>query len=257
MISVIVPTMWKAPHLMHMLPLLQEHSLIGEILIIDNDTSKTNEEIHKYSKVIHLPQRENIFVNPAWNLGYTKSKYDKLCILNDDVIFNIACIDNLYDHINPNNGLLGFSEESYCSFAPEIFDTLVNTGMGVDISLKECDIYQNIQMSGMPHVFYGCVMFLHKSRYFPIPKEFKIYYGDLFIYLLNSFNVNHGEDIAPGLKLITKTYNAVKNYTIEDGLVLTKMSSTVKTSNSQKQIQKEKDVFYDVFKRFGINKADT
>ena len=47
MISVIVPTMWKAPHLMKMLPLLENHSLIGEVIIIDNDTSKTNADIHQ------------------------------------------------------------------------------------------------------------------------------------------------------------------------------------------------------------------
>jgi len=254
MISVIIPTMWKPVHIMHMLPILESHELIGEILIIDNDTSKTNPDIHKYSKVRHLPQQENIYVNPAWNLGVKLSKYDKLCFLNDDVIFNTNCLEYLYDKINPDNGLLGFSEMSYCGFSPEVFDTVQSTGLGNKVFLEKCNIYANSEMSGMPHTYYGCCMFLHKSRFFPIPSEFKIYYGDLFVYLLNSFTVNHGEDIAPGVKLITHSYKAVDNYTIEDGLVLTKMSSTVKSFGEQ--IDKEKQIFYEVFKRYGINKAN-
>lgn len=252
MISVIVPTMWKAPHLMKMLPLLENHSLIGEVLIIDNDTSKTNEDIHKYSKVVHLPQKENIYVNPAWNLGVKTAKFDKLCFLNDDVVFNVNCLDTLYDLITPERGLLGFSEASYCGFSPELYDTLVSSEIGSDVHLQETNIYENESTSGMPHVYYGCVMFLHKERFFFIPQEFKIYFGDLFVYLMNAFTINQGEEIAPNLRLVTKFHKPVRNYTIEDGLVITKMSSTVKSFNEQ--IDKEKAIFYDVFARHGIHK---
>lgn len=254
MISVIIPTMWKPPHLMYILPMLQEHPLIGEVLIIDNDTSKTNPDIHKYSKVVHFPQKENIYVNPAWNLGVKLSKYDKLCFLNDDVIFNTDCLEFLYDKINPENGLMGFSEMSYCSFAPDVFNTLKEAKLGAEVYLEPTNVYASPETSGMPHVYYGCCMFLHKSRYFVIPDDFKIYYGDLFVYLLNVFNINHGEDIAPGVKIIKNTFKAVQNYTIEEGLVLTKMSSTVKGFNAQ--IEHEKKIFYDVFARYGIHKAE-
>lgn len=237
---------------MKMLPILENHSLIGEIIIIDNDTSKTNSEIHNYSKVVHVPQKENIYVNPAWNLGVKLAKFDKLCFLNDDVIFNAQCIDTLYDLITPERGLMGFSEASYCGFTPELFETLVGTGIGSEVYLEATNIYENESTSGMPHSYYGCVMFLHKQRFFVIPDEFKIYFGDLFVYLMNAFAINRGEEIAPGVKLVTKAYNAVKNYTIEDGLVLTKMSSTVKSFNEQ--IDKEKNIFYDVFAKHGIYK---
>lgn len=252
MISVIVPTMWRAPHFMKMLPILEAHSLIGEVIVIDNDTSKTNDDIHKYSKVVHVPQKENIYVNPAWNLGVTLAKFDKLCFLNDDVIFNAQCIDTLYDQITPERGLMGFSEASYCGFTPELFETLVESGIGSDVHIEPTDIYENETTSGMPHSYYGCVMFLHKQRFFKIPSEFKIYFGDLFVYLMNAFIINSAEEIAPGVKLVTKSYPPVKNYTIEDGLVLTKMSSTVKSFNEQ--IEKEKAIFYDVFARYGIHK---
>ena len=253
MISVIVPTMWKAPHFVQFLPMLQENKHIGEIILIDNDTSKTNSDIYKYSKLVYLPQKENIYVNPAWNLGVEVSKFDKLCILNDDVIFNLDCLDVLCDLITPERGLMGFSEQSYCGFAPELFETLKGTGMGADVYLQECNIYENQRTSGMPHTYYGCAMFVHKSRFFKIPEEFKIYFGDLFVYLLNSFTVNRGEEIAPSVKLVSTASNAVKNYTIEDGLVFTKMSSTVKSFD--KQIEKEKSIFYEVFERHGIHRV--
>lgn len=252
MISVIVPTMWKAPHLMKMLPLLEKHSLIGEIIIIDNDTSKTNSDIHQYSKVVYLPQEKNIYVNPAWNLGVKLSKFEKLCFLNDDVIFNVQCLDTLYDLITAERGLMGFSEASYCGFVPELYDTLVSSGIGCDVHLEETNIYENETTSGMPHCYYGCVMFLHKERFFVIPDEFKIYFGDLFVYLMNAFTINQGEEIAPNVRLVTRLHKPVKNYTIEDGLVITKMSSTVKSFNEQ--IDKEKNIFYDVFARHGIYK---
>ena len=54
MISVIIPTMWKAEHLKRMLPMLDAHPLIGEIILIDNDRLKTDHELlKKISKLVH------------------------------------------------------------------------------------------------------------------------------------------------------------------------------------------------------------
>ena len=235
MISVIVPTMWRAPHYKKMFPLLDKHPLVGEIIVIDNDTSQTDQSILDLKKIVYLPQKENIYVNPSWNLGVSVSKYDELLILNDDCLINPSCLTQIIWKISPDKGIFGFSELSYCSYSFETFDQLCSMGLGSAVEFEEVDVFNNTNNSGMPHLSYGSAIFLHKQSYHTIPEEFKIYYGDLFIFLMN-------------LK-----HNKI-NYTIEDGLVCTKMSSTVSSKNPQieSQIEYEKKVFYDVFTKYNL-----
>ncbi len=231
MISVIVPTMWRAPHYKKMFPLLDKHPLIGEIIVIDNDTSQTDHSILDLKKIVYLPQKENIYVNPAWNLGVSVSKHDGLFILNDDCLINPNCLTQIIWKLSPDKGILGFSELSYCGYSFETFDQMCSMGIGSVVEFEPVDVLNNTQTSGMPHFSYGSAMFLHKQSYYTIPEEFKIYFGDLFIFLMN---LKH--------KKI--------NYTIEEGLVCTKMSSTV--SNENPQIEYERKIFNDVFGRYEL-----
>ena len=48
---------------------------------------KTPQMIHFGAKVQRLEQDNNIFVNPAWNLGVEQAKNENICICNDDVLF--------------------------------------------------------------------------------------------------------------------------------------------------------------------------
>lgn len=231
MISVIIPTMWRAQHIQYMLPMLDKHPLIGEIILIDNEKQSANLElINSIKKLVYLPQEQNIFVNPAWNLGAQLSKNNVLMFLNDDCLVNLNGLYKVYNEIDASKGLFGFSELSYCGLAIEMFDSLKRNSMGDYVTIEES--YGTDELSGMPHFSYGSVMLCHKESYYEIPEEFKIYFGDLFIYTMNRVK-------------------GKKNYVIEDGLVLTKMSSTVSSANPQ--IEKERQVFYDVFKRYGIN----
>ncbi len=230
MISVIIPTMWRAQHIHKMLPMLNLNPVIGEIILVDNDPHRANHaQLTLIDKLVYLPQTENIYVNPAWNLGVKTAKYDKFMFLNDDCLMNLNCMFDIYKAITPDKGLLGFSELSYCGFAIEIFNTVKESGMGDYITIEES--YGTNELSGMPHFSYGSVMFCHRDSYYEIPEEFKIYYGDLFLYRLNM-------------------KNGKSNYVIEDGLIFTKMSTTVSLVNPQ--IEKERELFYTVFNRYGI-----
>lgn len=230
MISVIIPTMWKAPHIHHMLPLLNKHSLVTEIILVDNNIAHANVDlIQKFNKLVYLPQEQNIYVNPAWNLGAKVSKNDRLFFLNDDCLVNLDFLFDVARYVTDENGLFGFSEMSYCNIAIEMFTIMKNSGFGDYVTIEESSGTDD--NSGMPHPAYGSAMLCHKESYQEIPEEFKIYYGDLFLYSLN--------------RIRGKT-----NYVIEDGLVLTQMSTTV--SAEHPQITKEKEIFYDVFKRYGI-----
>ena len=235
MISVIIPTMWKPPHLNRMLPLLDRHQLIGEIILIDNDRTKTNHELlQKISKLKYYSfDAGNIYVNPAWNCGVEVSKHDKLFILNDDCLVNLVSLNRIYDMITPENGLLGFSEHSYCNYELDSFDLLCSAGYGSNLIIKEIDPGEFRKMTGMPHFYYGSAMFVHKSNYFKIPETIKVYYGDLFNYLM----------------ILKK---GLFNFIINNGLVMSKPSYTVSTFSTN-LLKEESEIVRQEFKTWGID----
>ena len=228
MISVIIPTMWRAPHTLRLLQQFNDHPSVGEIILIDNDTSKTKQEIFSNSKLVYLPQKENQFVNPSWNLGVKTAKYDRLCICNDDCLVNLKFLTEFEKHITPDKGLIGFTEASFLhdrSDAFDKFDAYSIQGFGDEITLVE-------RSDPMPHICYGVCMFVHKDSYHEIPSDFKVDFGDLFVYVLNKFKYSK------------------KNYAIDKGLILTKMSCTGDDFADHKE--QERKIFYDVFKRYGL-----
>lgn len=239
MISVIIPTMWRAPHIIKLLPMLNSNPYVGEIILIDNDRSKTNHNLLKnINKLVYWSFQEgNVFVNPAWNLGVKISKYDKLCIMNDDCLINLNDFKKIYDKITPDIGILGFSQNSYCQYIVESFDCLCDAGFGSNITFDVINPSQHkLYRNGMPHIYYGSVMFMHKHNYRVIPQEFKVYFGDLFLYVNN-------------LK------NGRGNYVIENGLVLTKGSSTASLL-SPEIFNNEKNILAKIFQEHDILKIN-
>jgi hypothetical protein len=111
MISVIIPTMWKCDRLYETLHELNEHPLVGEILLFDN-TTNTNKIIH-LDKVIHILEGKNTYVTAPWNKGVSLSKYDKLFILNDDTWMDWSILNKLYNFITPDIGVIGLSGDAY------------------------------------------------------------------------------------------------------------------------------------------------
>lgn len=176
MISVVMPTLWKPQHYKIMLPILNDHPLIGEIIIIDNDPSKTDYDILKLEKVVHLPQKENIYVNPAWNLGVEVSKYDKICLLSDDIIFVPSCIERVYNYLIPENGIVGFDSDSTLE---------QSTNDPFDFPLMDFGFSNNIIPIDKIHFTYGVCMFMHKESYVKIPEMYKIFFGDVFLFQAN------------------------------------------------------------------------
>ena len=233
MISVIVPTMWKPPHMHRMLPMLDANRFIDEIILIDNAKENADQELlSKLTKLVYLPQESNIYVNPAWNLGAKTAKNDVLFILNDDCLINIEHLESIYNETTPDKGMLGFSFLSYCTYTIDKFKDFCNSGFGSEISFEVVDPANYPTRSGMSHPFYGSAFFIHKDSYYEIPSEFKIHYGDLYIFLSN---------LKAG-KL---------SYTIEDGLVMTDYSTTVSLA-SKEILDHEADIMKQVFAEHGL-----
>lgn len=161
MISVIIPTLWKPDFILNTLNHLSQNSKVGEIIIIDNDP---NHEIllSEIPKIIHVKEYENTFVNPAWNKGVEIAKYDKILLLNDDVISDWSVIDLIYDSITEDIGIIGPAASCWSDQEENASPYLQETP-----SMVNC---------------YGCVMFFHKKSYTKIPNELKVHYGDNWIF---------------------------------------------------------------------------
>ena len=160
--SIILPTMWRCNDILTMLPQINDHPLIKEIIVINNDVSRTPKEISKYDKIVMLNQEQNIFVNPAWNLGVTKSNTDHICLLSDDVIFDPIIFDFMHDKLTPHHSCAG----------PHYIANPVG----------QLAISDQIE----PSLGYGTLLFFNKRNYKPIPEELKIFYGDNYIILVHT-----------------------------------------------------------------------
>ena len=160
MYSIIIPTMWKCDRLQTTLRELNEHPLVGEIILIDNTTNDIKIEL---SKLIHILEGKNTYVTAPWNKGAKLAKYDKLLILNDDIWMNWKILNILEPHITEQIGLIGLDEQEY---------NIEHTGNEFGLEPIE---HRN---GG-----WGCAIFVHKENYSPIPEEMKLWGQDDWLFV--------------------------------------------------------------------------
>lgn len=156
MYSVIIPTMWKSDRTFKLLNDLNSCNSVGEIILINNvlDIPK---ELKDNDKLKILQMEKNQYVNPSWNLGVQYSKYENVALCNDDINFNC----DVFNHIKiSENTLIGLHSSCF--------------GLDTDMNLNF------IQTKNRCNGF-GCLMFLSKKNYIPIPNEMKVAYGDDYL----------------------------------------------------------------------------
>jgi hypothetical protein len=155
--------MWKCDRLHETLIELNNHTIVGEIILIDNSGIKHN--LPTLEKLNYILEKGNTFVNPAWNKGVKLSKYDKLLILNDDTWFDWNIMYSLSQFITEDFGCIGMCEANY------------------KIEDKQTDL----QLIPIDHRVggFGTAFFVHKSNWIPIPDTIKIYCGDDWLFVKN------------------------------------------------------------------------
>jgi hypothetical protein len=168
MISVIIPTLWIPSDLKELLFRTNRSEAVGEIVLINNDASKTPDYLKELNKVKVLDFGKNIFVNPAWNAGVNESKYDKICLLSDDTLFDEDIFKLVDPKISPSVGTFG--PHGLC-----IIDVIVRSP------------FMGIVPSDKFWHGYGTCLFVHKQNYLQIPHEFQINYGDRWQYDYNAY----------------------------------------------------------------------
>ena len=188
MFSVVIPTMWSIPHYtLELVKNLTSCDLISEVIIIDNAPKKYEEkEAYKHNKVIIKQMNQNIFVNPAWNMGVEMSKCKYVVICNDDVILKpTEILRFLLNNINAWDCV---------GLAPGAYEVGGSFKLNV---LKE-------RTFG-----WGCFMVVKKDKWNPIPNEIKIFFGD--DWLVKTYN--KVKSLETPLKVKTRMSTTSKTYT--------------------------------------------
>ena len=166
--------MWYPVHLEQMLPRILDHALVYEVILINNNKSNEPEWVKQYKsnpKLVWIEPEYNLFVNPSWNMGVSIAKTDRICFCSDDVGFDVSIFDQIDPWVTPANGLFG-----------QTMDNTYNTGM---IHYRKITLIKHeavelpLRMKYL--IMYGTLMFIHKWNFKPIPDEFKIFYGDVYM----------------------------------------------------------------------------
>jgi glycosyltransferase involved in cell wall biosynthesis len=167
MISIVIPTLWKAEEIYDTILSYQEFNDPNIELIIINNTQR---DIH-YDGVVMITPSTNIGVNPAWNIGVNAAKYDWVLLLNDDITFNFEL-------------LVKFLKE-----LPKDLDFGAIVGDWRYIGAKELNNKEDIltlKQNELGRFYgYGCFMIIPKKYYFNIPLEFKYFWGDDILHLIS------------------------------------------------------------------------
>ena len=181
----IVPICWGFKPFTNFLSNLVELPVIGEVILIDNNnTLAPKHKILEHSKIKHHVMQENIFVNPAWNMGADIAEHDILYILSDDILIDLRVFLEADKFVTKEIGVLGIEIKfDYFNALNNNFDKIENVEnliVSGDVSINEFGVY------GTP-VGGGTIFFIHKQNWIKIPDPFKIYYGDNWIYNTQKF----------------------------------------------------------------------
>lgn len=208
MISVIIPTMQKRIDILeNLIKTLNSDDSVGEIIIINNAIKPLE---FSYNKMRIITPDDNIYVNPAWNLGFKEAKYDTVGILNDDIIIADNLCTSILATFPKDAGILGYSKNAVIPI-----DNTAQKPETAEIKLTTADFID---------FGFGIAMFLHKTSYPIIPEELKIMYGDCYIFD----------------ELKKKGY---QNYTIEGQKILHFGSLTSSSKNLSPVIKNDKKAY--------------
>lgn len=181
--SVICPTMWYGAELKHMLPLLDTHPEVGQIILINNCNENTPKWFSetRWNKVTTISPAKNVYVNPAFNLGVSTSKYEKILLMQDDIFFDPDLLRLISEYVTSENGCIALNACCY---------NLLKTGWNFTI---QSELPESLDFIDTP-IHHGglnvlhwlpCLQFIHKKNWIPIDETLKIHMGESWILASN------------------------------------------------------------------------
>ena len=162
MFDIVIPTIW-APSIESIDKLinsLSECSIVSNIIIINNNPNKIKDRYNQLPKIKEFTF-DNIYVNQAWNFGVDNSLSENICLLNDDIHFNISIFEFLYEKLNQEDvKIIGVCKSSY------------NLQSDQEFSIEKISIRNR---------GWGCFICFKKENFNPIPKDLLIHFGDDYL----------------------------------------------------------------------------
>jgi hypothetical protein len=178
MISIVVPVVWGFEPFCDFLSRVVQLPVVGEVILINNAVSRTPEHsVLSHPKIKMYNQEENIYVNPAWNLGVSIAENDIVCILNDDVLVDLRVFFEANDFVSKNVGVLsiGMPTDIFKLHCGEPMENIVPREL---ITTGDIKITKPGEQEFNGHAGSGSLFFIHKENWIDIPDDFKIYWGD-------------------------------------------------------------------------------
>lgn len=162
--------MFKSDSIWRTLMDLSRMEVVGEIILIDNSTNQTP---YKLDKLHHIINGENIFVNPAWNKGVEMSKYENICLLNDDIYFDWSKLSEIEKMLDNDTGFMGMHP---WNFEDELAENDI-------IGIHKTTPYRDPRSSrGHRPEKWGSCIFFNRENWDPIPDSLKIWAGDDWLF---------------------------------------------------------------------------
>lgn len=156
--SVVIPTLQRSVELPELLGLLCSHPLVGEVIVVNNAPAPIEVS---HPKINVLNQDQNIFVNPAWNLGVSHAQFENLIIANDDIRFPQELLDRAAIWMSKRFGVIGPADAAF-----------QQTGRG-KVRLRPA--YRR-------SYGFGTLMMMRTASYVPIPDDLRIWSGDTWLF---------------------------------------------------------------------------
>jgi len=165
MVSFIIPTIYKSERLIQLLRSLDVHSLVSEILLIEDCPYTGMLDGYNFNKLTIVPFQERKFCNGGWNLGVSLSKSYYYALCSDDILFPTTVIDDVihFYKLRPKSGVIGMHPTQYNIFSdkPLVYGFVEREIWHIDGG-------------------WGALQFNHKDNIIPIPDDLKHWCGDTY-----------------------------------------------------------------------------
>lgn len=161
-LSVVIPTLQQNTEVfLKLLDTLAKDICVDEIIVIDNSLLGIN---YNHEKLRVITPKENLYVNPSWNLGVKEAKNEIIALLNDDIAISFDFCSKVVEKLSKTQGIVGMKANSVVECTK-----ITSNPKSTDLKLQPINHRGNA---------FGIAMFFYRENYVKIPDEIKITYGD-------------------------------------------------------------------------------
>ena len=199
--TIVIPTLQRSPLLPELVAELAASPLVHQVLVINNAGHPVDFG-HAKCRVINLP--ENIFVNPAWNMGAREARTSLLGLVNDDVMLDRRILVPIARRLDRGSGIIGPA-----------------TGVVRDVHAPRRRLPRRpffVPVYERPHAF-GTAMFLRREDYVQVPDDLKVWRGDDYLFRRQTKRnrAMYGVDIRTHMSTTSgdPAFNAIKEADME------------------------------------------